>query len=360
MLPVDLAQAARPARVSENPASSTRSAVALTQPIHSTVVVGAGAVGSFFGAMLARAGHRVTLIGRAPHVQAIGRGGLQLHMAGRAEVVRVAATSDLAAVRTADLVLFCVKSTDTDAVARQIAPLLDADALVLSLQNGVDNAPTIARHVRQTVVPAVVYVATAMGGPGIVRHFGRGDLVIGSLDAGARPDAALAQRLQAVVDLFEAAGVPVRLSRDVMGELWNKLMVNCAYNAISALAQMPYGRMAALPAIREVQRAVVREVVAVANADGQHLELDAALEAMERIATAMPGQLSSTAQDLARGKPTEIDHLSGFVARRGAKLGVATPVNQTLYALVKLVETGRDDAADPQGRDSSTPAPADA
>ena len=126
-----------------------------------------------------------------------------------------------------------------------------------------------------------------------------------------------------------------------MVELWNKLMVNCAYNAISALAQLPYGRMVELPEIRAVQRAVVEEVVAVANAEGQALALEPSMEAMQRIASAMPAQLSSTAQDLARGKPSEIDHLNGHVARRGAALGIATPVNQTLYALVKLVEAAR-------------------
>jgi len=291
--------------------------------------------------MLARAGHDVTLIGRAPHVHAIGSRGLLLHMVGRVETVRVAASTDLAALRSADLVLFCVKSTDTEPVAHQIAPLLSEDALVLSLQNGVDNAATIARQVRQTVVPAVVYVATAMPEPGVVTHHGRGDLVIGPLDAAASHDARHQQRLQAVVDLFASAQVPVRISPDVMGELWSKLMVNCAYNAISGLTQLPYGRMAALPAVVEVQRAVVREVVAVAQADGQSLPLDAALEVMRNIARAMPAQLSSTAQDMARGKPSEIDHLNGFVARRGAELGIATPVNQTLHALVKLVESGR-------------------
>ena len=313
----------------------------MPQVFQSTAVVGAGAVGSFFGAMLARAGHHVTLIGRAPHVQAIARSGLQLHMAGGVQAVPMAATTDIAAVRGADLVLFCVKSTDTDAVAREIAPLLDANALVLSLQNGVDNPERIAQHVRAAVVPAVVYVATAMPEPGVVRHFGRGDLVIGPLTAQAAQDAAANQRLQDVVDLFADAHVPVRISPDVMVELWSKLMVNCAYNAISALAQLPYGRMAAMPAIREVQQAVVREVVAVAQADGHNLPLDTALTAMERIAAAMPEQLSSTAQDMARGKPTEIDHLNGYVARRGAELGIATPVNHTLHALVKLAETGR-------------------
>ena len=305
------------------------------------MVVGAGAVGSFFGAMLARAGHRVTLIGRAAHVQAIEAHGLQLQQAGGVEAVRIAATTDLEAVRDADLVLFCVKSTDTAAVAAQIAPLLKADALVLSLQNGVNNAPVMARHIRQTVVPTVVYVATAMPEPGTVKHYGRGDLVIGPLDAKAAPDAALQQRLQAVVELFATAEVPVRMAPDVMAELWNKLMVNCAYNAISGLTQLPYGRLVAQAEIRAVLRAIVEEVVAVARAEGQTLPLDAAVQAMERIAVAMPAQLSSTAQDMARGKPSEIDHLNGYVASRGAELGIATPVNQTLHALVKLVEAGR-------------------
>jgi 2-dehydropantoate 2-reductase len=313
----------------------------MTTRFRSTAVVGAGAVGSFYGAMLARAGHRVMLIGRPPHVRAIESHGLRLQMAGRTETIAVHASTDLSAVRDADLVLVCVKSTDTESVARQIAPSLAADAIVLSLQNGVDNAATIARHTRQPVVPTVVYVATALPEPGLVSHFGRGDLVIGPLDAQAAQDAALQQRLQDVVALFASAGVAVRISPDVMLELWSKLMVNCAYNAISALAQMPYGRMAALPAIRDVQHAVVREVVAVAQADGQPLVLELAIEAMRRIADAMPEQFSSTAQDLARGKPTEIDHLNGYVVRRGAELGIATPVNQTLHALVKLVESAR-------------------
>lgn len=302
-------------------------------------VVGAGAVGGFFGAMLARAGHRVTLIGRAAHVEAVERDGLCLDMAGRVESVRTAASTDIAAVRGADLVLFSVKSTDTEVVARQMAPHLDADALVLSLQNGVENAPAIARQVAQTVVPAVVYVAASLPAPGRVTHHGRGDLVIGALNAADALAPAVARQLQDLVDFFATAQVPVRISADVTAELWSKLMVNCAYNAISALAQAPYAQLAALPPVRELQHAVVAEVVALAAAEGVNLPLAPAREAMEGIAQAMPDQLSSTAQDMARGKPSEIDHLNGFVARRGRELGVATPANQALYALVKLVES---------------------
>lgn len=307
---------------------------------HKIAVVGAGAVGSFYGAMLARAGKRVVLIGRPHHVEAIERDGLKLDMAGRVESLRAEASSALAAVHGADLVLFCVKSTDTDTVARELAPLLEPHAVVLSLQNGVENASTIARHVRQTVVPAVVYVATAMAGAGTVKHYGRGDLVVGALTAGERHDPTFAELLQDLVELFGDAGVKVTTSDDVMVELWTKLLVNCAYNAISALAQAPYARLAAQAEVREIQHGIVREVVALAQAECIGLQLEASLQAMERIATAMPAQVSSTAQDVARRKPSEIDHLNGFIARRGRERGVAVPINQTLTALVKLVEAG--------------------
>ncbi|HUQ53576.1 MAG TPA: 2-dehydropantoate 2-reductase, partial [Gammaproteobacteria bacterium] len=151
----------------------------------SVAVVGAGAVGSFYGAMLARAGHRVTLIGRAAHVRAIEQDGLKLDMAGRVEHVRLAASVELAPLRDADLVLFSVKSSATDDVARELAPMLAVNAVIVSLQNGVENAATIAQHVRRIVVPAAVYVATALVEPGLVKHFGRGELVIGALDAAA-------------------------------------------------------------------------------------------------------------------------------------------------------------------------------
>ena len=302
-------------------------------------VVGAGAVGSFYGAMLARAGHAVVLIGRPAHVAAIRRDGLRLEMAGRTETVAVEASSEVAAARGAELVLVSVKSTDTDAVARELAPLLGRDAVVVSLQNGVDNADVIAQRVDATVVPAVVYVATAMPAPGVVRHHGRGDLVIGPRTRDGGADAVLGERLDALVAFFATAGVAVKVSPDVVAELWSKLLVNCAYNAISALAQASYGEMVELAPIRELQRAVVAEVVAVAAASGVELPLAAAIDAMARIAPAMPAQLSSTAQDLARHKPSEIDHLNGFVARRGRELGIATPANQALFALVKLVES---------------------
>jgi len=296
-------------------------------------VLGAGAVGCYFGGMLARAGHEVTLIGRPVHVDAFRARGLRFEGLKFDEHVAVKASTEASAVRGCRLVLFCVKSTDTDAAAAQIAPFLDAGALVLNLQNGVDNTERIQARVAQPVIPAVVYVATEMAGPGHLKHHGRGDLVIGDLGGKVPRDA-----LALVKQWFEAAGVPVAVSDNVAGELWAKLVVNCAYNALSAITQLPYGKMIEGPGVRDVMRDVVEETLAVAKASGVAMASDM-LARTYKIAEAMPTQFSSTAQDLARGKPTEIEHLNGFVLRRGAALGVPAPANRALYALVRLLES---------------------
>lgn len=296
-------------------------------------VLGAGAVGCFYGGMLARAGHKVTLIGRPVHVEAFKARGLRFESLKFDEQVAVEASTEASAARGCRLVLFCVKSTDTETAAAQMAPFLEAGALVVNLQNGVDNTERIQARVAQPVIPAVVYVATEMAGPGHLRHHGRGDLVIGELGGKVPPEA-----LTQVKAWFEAAGVPVAISDNVAGELWAKLVVNCAYNALSAIAQLPYGKMIEGAGVRDVMRDVVEETLAVAKASGVAMA-PGMLERTYAIAEAMPTQYSSTAQDLARGKPTEIEHLNGFVARRGAALGVPTPANRALTALVRLLES---------------------
>ncbi|MBK0393452.1 ketopantoate reductase family protein [Ramlibacter algicola] len=299
----------------------------MTQPLHPVVVVGAGAVGCFFGGMLARAGHPVVLVGRPQHVDAIERHGLRMEARDFDEHVRLRATTDIAAVAQAQVVLFCVKSGDTESAGAQLKPHLRPEALVLCLQNGVDNADRL-----RTVLPprqvaaAVVYVATEMAGPGHLKHHGRGDLVIEPVT-----------RSEEVAQLFAQARVPVEISSNVRGALWAKLVVNCAYNAVSAIAQRPYGENVRSPGIQQVMSDVVAECLLVAQAEGVEIPGDIDL-AVRRIFETMPTQLSSTAQDLARGKPTEIDHLNGLVVRRGQALGIPTPVNRTLWALVKLLE----------------------
>lgn len=292
-------------------------------------VMGAGAVGSYFGGLLARAGHEVVLIGRPVHVQAIQAQGLRVQTRDFDERVPVRASTEAAAVAGAELVLFCVKSTDTEAAALLLRPHLAPGACVLSLQNGVDNAPRLRALLPQPVRAAVVYVATEMAGPGHVLHHGRGELLV---EPGPGGDD--------WVQAFCAAGAPVQVSDDVHQALWVKLILNCAYNALSAAGQVPYGRLVATAGVPQAMQQVVRECVAVAAAEGVVVPADIASTVLA-LAASMPGQRSSTAQDLARGKPTEIDHLNGYVVQRGQQHGVATPVNQLLQTLVHVLENAR-------------------
>ena len=295
-------------------------------------VMGAGAVGCYYGAMLARAGHTVVLIARPPHVEAIARSGLRLQTARFDEHVRLAASVDASAVQGADVVLFCVKSTDTESAGALIQPFLKSGALVLCLQNGVDNADRLrARLPQHDVAAAVVYVATEMVGPGHVKHNGRGELVLA-------PSTSAAVSSQTLAKALVAAGVPTEISSNVRGALWAKLTLNCAYNAVSAITQLPYGKTVPGAGMQRVTRDLVAECLAVAAAEGVDIpgDMDAAVR---KIAETMQSQYSSTAQDLARGKLTEIDYLNGFIVRRGEALGIGTPVNRAMWALVKLMES---------------------
>jgi len=301
-------------------------------------VVGAGAVGCYFGGMLARAGAPVTLIGRAPHVEAINRDGLFIDSIDFKESVSVSASTELEAVRDAKLVLFTVKTVDTERTAKSLAPYLAPETIVVSLQNGVDNVKRIKFAAGIQAIPAVVYISVAMTGLGRIKHSGRGDLIIGDPSPNRH---AREQELAEVAATFAGAGVPCRISEDITTDLWEKLIMNCAYNAISALARTKYGRIAQDAGSIEVIKQVVGEAVAVGNAAGVPLSADAVIAAALKLGSeAMPEAVSSTAQDIARGKPTEIDSLNGFLVRKGAEMGVPTPVNQTLYSLVKLLEQG--------------------
>ncbi len=295
-------------------------------------VVGAGAVGGYFGGMLRRAGAPVIMIGRGAFVEAVEKSGIFLDTVQFKESVRVEASTELKDVRGAEIVLFCVKTTDNAATAGALGPLLAPGALVVSLQNGVDNAEQIRAASGIAALSAVVYVAASVPEPGRVKHVGRGDLVVG-------PRNPESERISA---LFERAGVDCRISDNIAGELWTKLTWNCALNAVSALGRAKYGQIAASADARKLVEAVVYEVLAVAKAANIHPpgfeDPQVALAGSFKIATQMAEALSSTAQDMNRGKRTEIDSLNGYIARLGAELGVPAPVNQALYALVKLVE----------------------
>lgn len=284
---------------------------------------------------MARAGVSVVMIGRQSFVDAMKTKGLYLDTLHFRETVRVEASTELCAARGADIVLFCVKTTDTAITARELAPFLSPEAIVLSLQNGVDNVEQIHAAANITVFPAVVYVAVSVPQFGHVKHVGRGDLIVG-------PETERTKRLAA---FFKRAEVPCRITANIEGELWTKLVANCALNAVSALGQARYGRIAENAEARRLMETVIEEVLAVARASHVVMagieDTQMAMADALKIATQMAEAFSSTAQDLNRGKPTEIDSLNGYIARRGSELGVPTPVNHALSTLIKLAENRR-------------------
>jgi 2-dehydropantoate 2-reductase len=298
-------------------------------------VVGAGAVGGYFGGMFARAGAPTVFIGRKHFADAVNSKGLVVDKLEARERIRAKATTEMSAIRDCSLILFCVKANDTSETAKQMAPFLRPDATVVCLQNGVDNADRVRAATNVVVLPAVVYVAVSMPASGRVKHLARGDLIIGPPS----------ERTTHLADLFIHAGIPCRISDNIEGELWLKLLCNCALNAISALGHARYAEIAESDDALQLMQNVVDEVLAVARAARVVLpdvvDRDSGMAAAMEIATQMADAYSSTAQDLDRGRETEIDALNGFIARRGAELGVSVPVNHALFTLVKLAEQKR-------------------
>jgi 2-dehydropantoate 2-reductase len=283
--------------------------------------------------MLARAGASVTLIGRPYRIEVMARDGLWLETRHFQQRVSVGTSTSVDAACDAAFVLLCVKTFDTEQAAKSLAGHLAPGAVVVSLQNGVDNVGRIRDAAGFEAIPAVVYVGVAMTGPGRVKHSGRGDLIVGD------PWGTYGDQVQQVAQLFTRAGVSCVVSDNIKGELWTKLIMNCAFNAVSASGRARYGTIVHHPLAREILRQIVQETVAVGVASGVRFPDTDLLESVFQLGMAMSEATSSTAQDLARGKATEIDSLNGYVVRRGAEIGVATPVNQTLHALVKLLES---------------------
>jgi 2-dehydropantoate 2-reductase len=258
--------------------------------------------------------------------------GLVLDKSDGQQRITAMATTDMSAVRDCSLILFCVKSHATSATAAQIAPFVRPDATVVCLQNGVDNAERVRAATNLVSLSAVVYVAVSVPEPGRVKHLARGDLIIGPPS----------EKATQVATVFDRAGISCQISENIEGELWVKLLCNCALNAISALGHVRYGEIMGDGNAKKLMENVVDEVLAVARAAGVFLpgvrDREAGIAAATEIATQMADAFSSTAQDLNRGRSTEIDALNGYIVRRGAELGVPVPANYTLFTLVKLAE----------------------
>ena len=303
------------------------------------LVAGAGALGSVFGGFLRTAGHDVTLLGRREHLDAINAGGLRIEgLWGDHQASGLVLAGDLAPVRGRfDAILITVKSYDTHAMARAVAPRLEADGVVISLQNGLGNAETIAAVVgaRRVLAGRVIFGAEAVA-PGRVRVTVYADPVL--VGAWERGDAALEARARAWAQEFAAAGIPAAPCDDIRAALWGKVLYNAALNPLGALLGVCYGALSENAHTRAVMDAVIDEAFAVAVAEGVALPWGSATEYRAlfygRLVPSTYDHRSSMLQDLERGRRTEIDAINGEVWKRGAARGIVTPVNEMLTRLL--------------------------
>jgi 2-dehydropantoate 2-reductase len=301
------------------------------------LVVGAGGVGGYFGARLARAGTPVTFLARGAHLEAMRRDGLRVRSAVDGEwAVEVDAVGDVAGRPPDDVVLFCVKSFDTETAALAIRPAIGPDTAVVSLQNGVDNEDTLDRILgRGHAVGGVAYVFATVASPGVIAHSLAGRIVMGELDG--RPSG----RLEPLRSALTAAGVPADVVGDIRRALWEKYLLISAQAGTTALTRAPIGVIRAVPETWRMYRMIVEELAAVAQAAGVSLAdgvTDSILKAAEGLA---PEALSSLYHDLVQGRRLELEALHGHAVRLGQRLGVPTPTVLAVYAALKPHVDGR-------------------
>jgi 2-dehydropantoate 2-reductase len=294
--------------------------------------VGAGGTGGYFGGLLARAGDDVTFIARGAHLEALRARGLTLEssLAGTF-TVPVQATDDPRGVGPVDLILFCVKTYDTDAAAASVRPLIQPETTLLSLQNGVDNEERIARlSGHPSGLGAVAYVVSAIKAPGLVAQTaGPGKIVLGELGGG---ESARTERLR---DALQRAGIAAEVHPDIRAVLWQKFLFICAFSGVTALTRLPIGTVLADPATRALFRGTSEEVEAIARAIGIGLPDDCVEQALATASAVEPWGRGSLYGDLAGGRRLELEGLNGEVVRRGGELGIETPLNFAIYAALR-------------------------
>ena len=315
-------------------------------------ILGAGATGGFLGARLANAGADVVLIARGPHLEAMCRDGLRLIEPDGELTVRVEATDDLGAIRGADAVFVTLKAHSVPAIAEGLAANLGAETAVVSAQNGipwwyfqrhggelegtyletVDPGGKVARAIDPgRVIACIVYPATSVVAPGIVRHIEGEKFSLGELDG------VKTQRVLALSSVLTSAGLKAPVQSRIRQELWVKLLGNAVFNPLSALTRASLGEMAESPVLAPIVRAAMEEVDAVARRLG--VEIPVTIDQRIRGAARVGPHKTSMLQDMEAGRPMEIDAVVGSVVELAGRLNVPVPHLQTIYACAKLLAT---------------------
>ncbi len=297
----------------------------------SLLIVGTGALASLFGARLAAAGVQVTMLGSWPEaLAALRTQGVRLvESDGREQAWPVRAVADPAECRGIPHALVLVKAWQTDRVGQQLAACLPPDGLALTLQNGWGNRERLEQTLGpQRVALGITTLGATLLAPGVVRAGGQGPVTLGS-----HP------RIQPLAELLGAAGFEMRLAEDVAGLAWGKLVINAAINPLTALLRVPNGALLERPEARELLGLAASEAAAVGRAQGLRLPFDDAVAAVEEVARRTAANHSSMFQDVQRGRPSEIDAICGAVVQAGQRVNLPTPINQTLWLLVRAAQS---------------------
>ncbi len=304
--------------------------------MHIAVIGGAGAMGGIFGGALAQGGNDVTLVDVAPEaVEAINADGLHIETpSGATQTIPVRAITDPRDAGPVDLLLVLVKCYHTESAIRSAAPLIGPATTVLSLQNGWGNAPRIAGLIgEERLLVGVTYHSGTLLGPGRVLHAGTGLTHIGELDG------RISDRLQRVAETFSAAGLPAAPSDDVMRAIWSKLALNICTLPTSALLRFTSGQLVEQEGTLDLMRGLLREAIAVAQAQGIAVDEHERWEAITGLLRRASGGKSSMLQDVERRRRTEIDVINGAIVEAGRRLGIPTPHNDSMVWLIKALES---------------------
>ncbi|MDY6966602.1 MAG: ketopantoate reductase family protein [Halobacteriota archaeon] len=294
------------------------------------MVMGAGAVGSLFGGLLADSGYDVTLVGRSAHVDVICKNGLKISGITKKNI-RVKASTDPI---YADLVLLTTKSYDTEEATRQIP--IDVDTTVVSLQNGLGNLEAISGITgEEKVVGGITFLGSTFIEAGHIKHTGLGRIVIGELDG------SITDRTKTISKIFQNAGIPVEVTDDIFSRIWDKLIINVGINAPAALAKIKNGQILEYPEMKWVMVEAIKEAISIAEKIGINIS-EGLIEETIEVAEKTAQNKCSMLQDFERGRKTEIDAINGAIVRLGGRVGVKTPINRVLYSLVKGIESNYD------------------
>ena len=301
-------------------------------------VMGAGGTGGYFGGLLAKAGEDVTFIARGEHLEALQTQGLTVKSALAGDfTIPVEATHDPRDMKPVDLVLFCVKTYDTESAAELIRPLVSPKTVVFSIQNGIDNHERIGEFFGiESVICAVAQISSVVESPGVIAHRS-GNLariLFGEVDG------KVSARCEQLLATFQNAGITAELHSDISVALWEKFIFICGASGLTALTRLTIGAILACPETKEFLLSVITEAAAVGRAAGVDLPQDRVDTAMDRLANLGPQGRGSMAYDLNAGRRLELETLNGAVVRLGQQLGISAPSNYAIYAALKPLIDG--------------------